>query len=181
MGKLLPVLMALVGLAGGSGAGYVLRPEPDVEAAPPDEAGAHDIDTGHGTVPEPHGEAGGHGAPDAHGAGAGADPTAEFVKLNNQFVIPVVENGRVSALVVVSLSLEVEAGSRETVYQLEPKFRDSFLRVMFDHANSGGFRGVFTASTNMTALRLALLEAAQTVMGPAVRDVLIIDLVRQDS
>lgn len=176
MGKLLPVLMALVGLAGGAGAGYVLRPEPDVEAAPPDEAGAHDIDTGHGTVPEPRGEAGGHGTPDA-----GADPTAEFVKLNNQFVIPVVEDGRVSALVVVSLSLEVEAGSRETVYQLEPKFRDSFLRVMFDHANSGGFRGVFTASTNMTALRLALLEAAQTVMGPAVRDVLIIDLVRQDS
>ena len=68
----------------------------------------------------------------------------EYVKLNNQFVVPVVEDGRVAAMVVLSLSLEVEAGNTEAVYQREPKLRDAFLQVLFDHANVGGFCGSFT-------------------------------------
>ena len=48
-------------------------------------------------------------------------------------------------------------------------------------ALGGGFRGAFTADMPMTALRVALRETAQKIVGPQVRDTLIIDLVRQDS
>nr|WP_323005853.1 flagellar basal body-associated FliL family protein [Pseudorhodobacter sp.] len=107
--------------------------------------------------------------------------STEFVKLNNQFVIPIVGGGRVTSLVIMSLSVEVENGSTESIFAREPKLRDALLQVMFDHANAGGFNGVFTDGANLILLRQALLEAAQKIMGDIVKDVLIFDLSRQDN
>lgn len=110
-------------------------------------------------------------------------PTARsYVKLANQFVIPVMESGRVGSLVVLSLSLETAPAEAETVFAMEPKLRDEFLRVLFDHANAGGFRGTFTEGGRLAPLRRALLESAQRLLGPqGLTDVLITDIVRQDS
>ena len=105
----------------------------------------------------------------------------EYVKLSNQFVIPVVEAGQVAALVVISLSLEVKPGGTEAVFAAEPKLRDVFLQVLFDHANSGGFRGSFTDASNLVVLRQSLKEVAMQVLGEDVKDVLIVDIARQDS
>jgi flagellar FliL protein len=55
------------------------------------------------------------------------------------------------------------------------------LQVMFDHANAGGFKGVFTDGANLILLRAALRETAQKLLGDMVVDVLIADLARQDS
>ena len=79
------------------------------------------------------------------------------------------------------MSIEIPAGGAEEVYAREPKLRDSFLQVLFDHANAGGFRGSFTDGSNMVLLRRALLESARAVLGQTARDVLITDIVRQDS
>jgi hypothetical protein len=83
--------------------------------------------------------------------------------------------------VILSLSLEIAQGNRERVYEMEPKLRDGFLSVLFNHANAGGFRGAFTQSGNLEALRRALLESAHKALGPEVSDILIADIVRQDS
>ena len=87
---------------------------------------------------------------------------------------------RVVALVILSLTVAVTTGSREAVFATEPKLRDSFLQVLFDHANAGGFDGAFTQTGRMAQLRKALLEPARVVLGDAVKDVLITDIVRQD-
>ena len=123
------------------------------------------------------------GAEETEDAATVEEPTEppEYAKMNNQFIIPVLEDGVVASLVVLSLSLEVTAGSTELVHQQEPKLRDVFLQVLFGHANSGGFRGSFTDSANLVPLRGALLEAARSVLQDQVRDVLIGDIVRQDS
>lgn len=193
MGKLLPIVLGLAGLAGGAGAGFVLRPGPGAPEDPA-ETGAPAAENGHGAATggdhggaaaaDHGGAAGGHGGETtegkAEGHGDGAAPP-DYVRLNNQFIVPVVEEGRVSATVVLSLSLEVPAGGTEAVYAREPRLRDAFLRVLFDHANAGGFRGVFTDGANLVILRQALKEAARKVMGDEVMDVLISDLVRQDA
>jgi flagellar basal body-associated protein FliL len=150
MRRLLPLVLALLGLAAGAGAGLALRPAAD-------PAG--------GAAPAP--------APPA------APP--DYVRLSNQFVVPVVEGGRVAAMVILSLGLEVAPGETEAVYAREPKLRDAFLQVLFDHANAGGFRGAFTEGSNVSLLRGALREAAQGVLGDTVRDILIADIVRQDA
>lgn len=122
-------------------------------------------------------------AAEGHAKMPEAEPAVppEYVKLNNQFVIPVVEDGNVAALVVLSLSLEVTTGSTEAVFLTEPKLRDVFLQVLFDHANAGGFKGSFTDASNLVVLRQALQEVAMQVLGDSVKDVLIVDIARQDS
>ena len=115
-------------------------------------------------------------------AGHGDEETAttDFVKMNNQFVVPLVDHEAIAALVVMSISLEVPVGGSEAVYQREPKLRDAFLQVLFNHANSGGFDGAFTAGPNMQTLRTALGEVARAELGANVLDVLITDIARQD-
>jgi len=93
----------------------------------------------------------------------------DYVKLNNQFIVPILEGGRVVSMVILSLSLEVKRGTTDDVYAREPKLRDGFLQVMFDHANTGGFRGSFTDAANLVLLRNALLEMAKTTLGRAVQ------------
>ncbi|MFV2035183.1 MAG: flagellar basal body-associated FliL family protein [Halocynthiibacter sp.] len=164
MGKVLPALLALIGTGAGIGAGIALRP-------PPGELAQEAV--GENTDQAAAGAA-------ASGSKYETDPATEDVKLSNQFVISVVEEGRVVALVVMSLSVEVVAGSKEMVYSREPKLRDAFLQVLFDHANTGGFQGNFTSGEKMLILRNALYEIARRTLGPVVTDVLIQELVRQD-
>lgn len=153
LAKLLPILLALTGLGAGVGGGIMLRP-----------------------VPEPPAE-----GQEATPSEQEATPAREYVKLNNQFVVPIVEGGRVAALVIMSLSVEVPPGGTEQIFAREPKLRDALLQVMFDHANAGGFRGTFTDGSNMVLLRNALREMAIKTMGPLISDVLIVEIVRQDS
>lgn len=158
MGKILPILIALIGLGGGVGAGMVLRPPPEEVVIDP---------CGDGEAPKHHAE-------------VEEETTTDFVKLNNQFVVPVVRDERVASLVVMSMSIEVSQGQSSAVYQREPKIRDMFLQVLFDHANAGGFEGNFTAGPNMEALRTGLTETAQMILGDMVSDVLITEIARQD-
>ncbi|MBC7137572.1 MAG: flagellar basal body-associated FliL family protein [Defluviimonas sp.] len=159
--RLVPILLALLGLGAGLGAGLALKPDAEEMAAAEVCAPVEHAEAAH---PEEKPEA-----------------VHDYVKMNNQFVVPVVEGGRVSALVILSISLEVQLATGDQVYQREPKLRDGFLQVLFDHANAGGFRGAFTQANNMTLLRHALLEVAQKVLGPVVSDVLIVEIVRQDT
>lgn len=182
MRKLLPLVLALIGLGGGLGLGLALRPGPKTElaanpcgTAPADAQGASEAGLdGKGST-----AATGEGGTNAEGEGGAA--TREYVKLNNQFIVPVVEQDTVQSLVILSVSLEVALGESEKVFKMEPKLRDSFLQVMFDHANSGGFEGAYTNSNNMEVLRTALFETARGILGKTVSDVLITDIVRQNN
>jgi len=170
MGKLLPILLAVIGLGAGVGAGILLKPEPEeVVIDPCGEDGAETMQA----------KADDHA--DDKGGKDGEAPAYDYVKLNNQFVVPVVESGRVSSLVILSVSLETVVGGSEQVFAKEPKLRDGFLQVLFDHANAGGFKGSFTEASNMDALRRAMLDVAKKALGDTVSDVLIIDIVRQDT
>lgn len=156
MKKLLPVFLALLGLAIGTGAGFMLH-EPKVDECA--ETPCAPVETAAPTVTEP----------------------SEYAKMNNQFIVPDVHNGAVISLVVLSVSIETAPGTTEKVFAVEPKLRDTFLQILFDHANAGGFRGEFTSAATMEDLRRALLEGAHNILGEDVRAVLISDIMRQDA
>ncbi|MCF6233693.1 MAG: flagellar basal body-associated protein FliL [Rhodobacteraceae bacterium] len=165
LAKLLPIILLLVGTGGGIGAGLFLMPGPD--------ANMQDGNQGSGD---------GDPAPMVDSQGNEIDPEAtEFLKMSNQFVIPVVTKDAISSLVVVSLSLETSGGVSEEIYAREPKLRDAFLRVLFDHANMGGFQGAFTNAETLDLLRAALRRVAQKELGDKIVDVLILDILRQDT
>ncbi|MEL0436609.1 flagellar basal body-associated FliL family protein [Phycobacter sp. K97] len=160
--KLLPVILLIVGTGVGIGAGLMLAPEPDpqVETAEAQQ----DAEAEHTEEESDQGKAEEH----------------EYNRLPNQFIVPVVERDELTSMVVITLSLETKTGMAEKIRLYEPKLRDVFLQVLFDHANMGGFRGAFTRSDVMTPLRTALREAAQQLLGKDVYDVLIMDITRQD-
>ncbi|WP_103332098.1 flagellar basal body-associated FliL family protein [Pseudotabrizicola formosa] len=161
MRKLLPLLLILIGAGAGLGAGLFLRP-----AAPIAEGEA-----------DPSAE----GIAPAEDAEASPEQLPEFVKLTNQFVVPLVERNQITSMVILSLSIEVTAGGTDLVYAKEPKLRDEILQRLFDHANTGGFRGTFTDADNLVILRKGLTEVAQNVLGDIVKTVLITDIIRQDN
>lgn len=166
MKKLIPVLMLLLGSGAGVGAGMILSVPKD-EALPDTASPPAQDQTKHSehnrSLSNP------------------ALENREYVKLNNQFIIPIVYNDRVQSLLVMALSVEVGTGQKEEIYAREPKLRDAFLQTLFDHANVGGFDGEFTNANNLDVVRVALREAAQKAVGDIVTDVLIIDVARQDS
>lgn len=206
MRKLLPIMLTFLGLAAGAGAGVLFQPKAGEDgaatgvgaeaaespAAPTGDLGdaetkgdAHSADSTRADVD--HSEAAAQPHDDSIevvGGGADNDGTEggglEYVKLSNQFVVPLVDNGQVTSMMVLTLSLEVGAGGGDAVFAREPKLRDALLQVLFDHANADGFRGRFTDAEAMMPLRRALREAAMKVLPGTVRDVLIADIVRHD-
>lgn len=186
LSKILPLLFLLAGTGAGIGAGLVLAPSDGGdhaagsahgEAAADDhggsDAGSHD--TGH-DAGNSHEAADSHGSDVGHGSGGSHD----YIKLTNQFVVPIVDRNRVTSMVVLSLSLEVKSGYEERIYSMEPKLRDGFLQVLFDHANMGGFSGAFTNAEMLSVLRNALRDVARRDLGDLVSNVLIVDIARQD-
>ena len=169
---LLPLVLLLLGLGGGVGAAMFLpaaAPE-TTDADPPAEdateaaEAADDDQPAEDPTPEPDPDKG----------------PVEFLNMSNQFVIPLVDDGEVNGIVVLTLSLEVVEGTIASVNLLEPKIRDKFLQVLFNHANNGGFDGNFTDFRYLQSLKDELLRNAQVVAGKNVTDVLILDLVRQN-
>ncbi|KPQ06289.1 MAG: hypothetical protein HLUCCA12_11310 [Rhodobacteraceae bacterium HLUCCA12] len=151
MKKFLPVILAIIGLLAGVGAGWALRPG-TARTAPEDQ---------------PH-----YSPPPAH---------TETLRLPGQFVVPILAEGRVQSMVVLSLALELAEGHGVSLQQQEARLRAVLLQVMFDHANTGGFEGVFTSGEALLALRRTLREAARAEVGDALHDVLITELLRQEA
>ncbi len=179
MKKLMPVLIALVGLAAGVGAGLALKPAPVAEhemaadCPPPAEGDEHaEVCPAEGADPF-----------------APVEPTEKkkptelaYVEMDKPFVVPIFAGDKVTAMVVLSLSVETDTEAAHTVEAVKPRLRDGFLKVMFRHANSGGFDGSFTSGRKMEDLKSALLKAARQVMvGTPVEEVLITEIARQDS
>ncbi len=152
IGKLLPVILVVVGLGAGVGAGLMLRPDPP---APDPEQAAEQ------PVPE------------------AADIALVTHEMRSQFMVPIVAEARVTSMIVMNIALEIPDAHKALVEQNEPRLRDRMLQVLFDHANSGGFDGMFTSNNTMGVLRQALLETAQSTLGAeVVRGVLITDILR---
>ncbi|MFV0475100.1 MAG: flagellar basal body-associated protein FliL [Pikeienuella sp.] len=173
MKKLLPaMILAPLGLILGLAGGQIMRPpEPEPEAA---EAGAETgAEIGDGVEQE---------AEAVNPAEAPPPDIAnvEYVKLDRQFVVPVISGERVDSLIVLSMAIETPPGGADAVFAQEPKLRDDFLRVLFIHAQSGGFSGAFTEPNVLDDLRAALYVSARGILGDGARGVLLTNIVRKD-
>lgn len=170
MRKLPPILLLMLGVAAGGGAGWFLQP-----AHGPQTVAAHadDPHTGGGQPAEGHSG----GAPSAEESVA----DGVTVRMPNQFVVPVISEGRVNAMVVIGLALVLRPENDFSLSTDEARIRAVFLQMLFDHANLGGFDGVFTSGEALLSLRRMLREAARAEIGPDLLDILITELMRQDN
>ena len=162
MKKLLPLLSLIIGLGGGVAAAIVLAPKNKAPASDESDAAV---------------------APSESTAGS-TDPVAEenmeIVKLPNQFVVPVIVNKRVMAMVILTVALEVKDGTGDHIRSIEPKLRDTFLEELFGLASLGVFEDEIISRKSMSLVRTALTERAKTLLDQKGARVFITDMARQD-
>ena len=179
MKLLLPLILLVVGTAAGAGAGFFLKPAPEPEEMH-DETAKAEIACAPGEgemtadLPVKPIEV----FEDGQG---GTTTEPEYVALEKQFVVPVITNEKLVGMMVVSLAVSVPPGQGDSVSSAEPRLRDKFLQVMFNHANVGGFSGNFTSTSNMRILRQDLLRVAPETVGNTALDVLVLDIARQET
>lgn len=116
------------------------------------------------------------------GAGdkAAYDGDIEFIKFKRQFVVPVLSNDEVDALILLNIGLEVPASQRDEMFRFEPRFRDAFIRELLQLSDLGYFDAELTSPDTYEVLRETMLRAAHDISKEGVKDVLILDLSRQD-
>ncbi len=169
---LLPVLLVFGGAVGAGAAWLTMRGAPGAEQA---------ADTW--PVPEIAAPLAGTSMPAVPGLpiSSGILPGAEYQRLDDPFLVPLVRNNMVEAMMVITLGIEVMQGQGPLIRSQEPRLRNQLLQALFDHANTGGFDGMFTVSGNMRVLRESLTRAARDVLGDVVGSVLILDMARQEA
>lgn len=168
--KLFPVLLICVTIAGGFAAGQKLRPVADEPEKDNAAAGGGSEAALSGDLQELAGEA---------GALKAVNPG--YFRFPDQFFVPVMHGDRLDGVMVLTLTVEMEASVSEAVYAREFRLRDAFLRALLIHANTGGFDGNYTTEPRMRRLRRDLLSTARQVTEGRITDVLIGDIVRQES
>ncbi|MEM6413896.1 MAG: hypothetical protein AAF720_04495 [Pseudomonadota bacterium] len=102
-----------------------------------------------------------------------------YFKFSRQFVVPLIAEQGVGALVILELNLEMQSEAADSFYYREPKYRDILMQELLDLANEGRFDGRLTDRRNLDGIRADLLTAVQDIAGEAVEDVLILDIMRQ--
>lgn len=173
MKKILSLLLPILALAGGIVAGEFIRPADTAEAAA--LAGEPSSDPeGAPAVAAPLQAA---ATGDGHGVAA-ASPGEAWFTFPSQFFVPMMRNGDMGAIMILTLSIETATDTLEPMKQQEHRLRDALLRQLLIHANTGGFDGNFTSDGSMRALRDGLSAAARQATTLPVRQVLIEDIAR---
>lgn len=116
---------------------------------------------------------------DGKGKSAGIE-AGSYLKFNRQFVVPVMEEGHIASLVIANLVIEFDENAPSNAYNLEPKFRDALTREFLRMSNKGLFGDEFTSAESYEQVRDTLYEAAVVVMPEGIRNVLILDIAKQD-
>lgn len=178
---LFPIVLSLFAAGGviaadkvrGDGSAAAVSDEGHDEKA--DSHGKPDKGDSHGKADKKK-EAGGHGAKDGTGYGGEMD----FIKFKRQFVVPVLKDNAVEALILINLALEVPASKRDEMFRLEPRFRDGFIRELLQLSDDGYFDQELTSSNTYEILRETLSRAADDISEGGVNKILILDLSRQE-
>lgn len=185
MKKILVLLVPILALVGGVTAGEMLRPAPEgvdhaAPSQPTDESdGKTEALDSHGATKPAESHGGGHDVADDHDADKDAARAEGWFTFPTQFFVPMMRNGDLGAVMILTLTLETTDADLPAMKQQEHRLRDALLRELLIHANTGGFDGNFTAESRLSPLRDRLLKAAKASTSLSVKAVLIEDIARQ--
>ena len=183
MGRLVPLLMLLMGIGAGIGAGIAFKPEHDFGANVSDKDGSGEA-TGENKSGDAKKDGKGAAIPDPGATKAPKDETEikerTYVSIGTQTIIPVVEGERTRALMLFELAVDVDPSAHDQAVMLEPRLRDAFLRELLKMSSTGAFTKTYTEDWVIDELRKNLGRAARRFLGDGMREVLVLDVIRQE-
>ncbi len=134
-------------------------------------------------MPEKNGE----GAPapkkDAHGKkspGSVSSSDLDYFKFSREFVVPIIRDGKVASLIILNINLEVDGSLTDELFSLEPKIRDNIMTTLVQLSNDGSTLVAISDVQNYESIRATLLMNLGKVVPSGIRNVLIVDMGKQD-
>lgn len=180
MKQIVLVIIVLVGaLAGGAGGVFLKsRPASVHDSAP--KASSHKSDS-HGAESS-HGDEKKAKKSGGHGSGHGSSDSSEVVyyKFSREFVVPLLENDKVKSLVILNINLEAEADVSGKLFSMEPKLRDNIMTTLINLSNDGVTLEEITDVHSYETIRSSILENLHKVVASGIKNVLILDVAKQD-
>ena len=116
---------------------------------------------------------------DGHGGGASSSESAYF-KFSREFVVPIMRESRVESLVILNINLEVDASEIQRLFAMEPKIRDNIMTTLIELSNDGATLDSIATLKNYESIRSTVLLNLQTILPDGIRNVLIVDMAKQD-
>lgn len=117
---------------------------------------------------------------DGKGKTSSRSGDVSYLKFKRQFVVPVMTQGKIDALVIMNLNLELSSEAPDNAYSLEPKLRDAITRELLALSNEGVFGANLTSAESYENVRRTLLSASKAVLPDGIQDLLILDIARQE-
>lgn len=171
-------VVAIVFIAAGSFAGVVLKAPSSASASATDEH-ADDHGDDHGEhADDDHGKSkkDSHGD-DGYGKSSG---DASYYKFSREFVVPIMRGGQVKSLVILHISLETDSATSEKLFSEEPKLRDNIMTTLIELSNDGRTLERPTEVSNYETIRAMVLMNLKDAITDKIKNVLIVDVAKQD-
>lgn len=162
LNKILPIVITLVAVGGAGFAAMTIKGGP--APAPAKQGDSHG--DGHGDVKDVQGE--------EKSSGYG------YFNFRRNFIVPVVGSSRVQALILISVSIEMEESKIEEAQTREPNIRDAFMKSLLAMSHEGLFNQDITDPDVYSEIQKRLMETAKTSIDENVKSVLLVDFARQD-
>lgn len=185
MKHVIMAVVAAVCIVAGGVAGHFLK----TGTASAGEGAGHEVsdknDTGHG---DDHADKGHDKKPkedksagkDSHGAAKAPAGGTAYYKFTREFVVPMIDNGRVESLVILNINLEVDAAQSQALFSMEPAIRDNIMTTLVGLSNDGRTFESITDIENYETIRTMVLMNLKKMSVTGINNVLILDMARQD-
>ena len=175
MKNIISLIVIILFSVGGSVAGNMLRGSGDQGQAHA-EASSQDIekDDAHGTAKKK-----GHGS-DANHSNEDYGSETTFYKFSREFVVPIMAERRVKALVILHISLEVDEKTSDQLFSLDPKLRDNIMTTLIGLSNDGRTLDELTNPESYETIRSMILMNLRSGVSEGIQNVLIMDVGKQD-
>ena len=171
-------LVAIIFVAAGSFAAIVLKAPAAPAAAYEASEAADDHGDDHGGDDHAS-DYDSHGGDDSYGSSKSSG-NSSYYKFSREFVVPIMRGGQVTSIVILHISLETDSATSEKLFSEEPKLRDNIMTTLIGLSNDGRTLERPTDINNYETIRSMILMNLKDSIDDGIRNVLIVDMAKQD-
>jgi len=172
-------LVAIIFVAAGSFAAIVLKSPSEASASQVEKSADDYPSDDHGDDYEKADKKKKAKKDDGHGKKATTGSNA-YYKFSREFVVPIMRGGQVKSLVILHISLETDTSTSEKLFSEEPKLRDNIMTTLIGLSNDGRTLEQPTDINNYETIRSMILMNLQDSIDSGIRNVLIVDMAKQN-
>lgn len=189
MNKLLtPLILIIAIFAGSAGANFLKSPSSDSASAEAyDEEGGKSEKDGYDDKAKKDGDGKKEkksekkkDSKSAKGGDSYGESAISYYKFSREFIIPLMREEQVEALIIMNLNLEIESSVSGMLFTKEPKLRDNIMSTLIELSNDGVTLDNFSRVESYETIRSMILQNLNSEIGPGILNVLILDMAKQE-